>query len=535
MQRKISRREFGAAGIGALIAARLADAAPAKPLIGILQSTHRKLSRTAGPEEELDYPLVREMVWRAIEYGKPRAGSLEAKIKPGSWVVIKPNIVYLKPQVSYRTGDITDQRVTRAVFEYVAERSKASRITLAEGGSYRSIEDPLTDNVVTQNGVRTDARTYDWGDKEFPGVGGSMLQMFAELSAKYPGRKFDYVDLSYDYVRDPAGEPMLVEVPMLNGVGSFSNQSKYYVTNAICNCDFLISVPVAKVHENCGITACFKNYVGTAPRALYGNPKQFWNARLHTNHSVDGRIDPFIADLAAFHPPDYNVVDAIRGLQYTEHNNNRPDQMVRNNVILAGEDPVAVDAAVSVLLGFKPADIDYLHMGAARGLGAYDLKQVELVGDELDRLVRPFAKPRSWYARCNRLWRVTENPQTNPASWKRHTSFGDTLYAEKALGKGVTSFAALAKVRCGGPRKGFLWMGLSGKTVVSLNGQKFMEGENATRYRIGQLQQPIELAPGENELLFRVEALGGRAPQMAALLIGPDNDGDSLDGVEWLA
>lgn len=40
-----------------------------------------------------------------------------------------------------------------------------------------------------------------------------------------------------------------------------------------------------------------------------------------TEHSVDTRIDPFIGDLAAFHPPDYNVVDVLRGLQYTEHNN----------------------------------------------------------------------------------------------------------------------------------------------------------------------------------------------------------------------
>ncbi len=535
MQHGLNRREFVIAGGQALAAAKLAGMAADKPRVGLVQSTHRKLSRTVGPEQELDYPLVREMVWKAIEYGKPRAGSLEAKIKPGSWVVIKPNIVYLKSQAGYRTGDVTDQRVTRAVFEYVAEKSKAARITLAEGGSYRSLQDPLTDNVVMQNGTRVDAVTFDWGVEEFPGTGGTMQRMFQDLSAKYPGRKFDYVDLSYDYVRDASGKPARLEVPKLNGVGAFANKKEYFVTNAICKCDFLIAIPVAKVHENCGITACFKSYVGTAPRALYAGAHQFWNSGLHNDHSVDTRIDPFIADLAAFHPPDYNVVDAIRGLQYTEHNNRLPDQMLRNNIVLAGEDTVAMDAAVAVLLGFKPADIDYLHMGAARGLGAYDMQRIDVIGDELDRLARKWIKPRSWYARCNREWRVSRDPEANLAAWKRHTSFGDTLDAEKALGGSATAFAAAAKVRSDGTRKGFLWLGLSGKATVLLNGEKFMEEESTTRYRVGQFQKAIELRPGENQLVFRLQTSGGKPLQMAAVLVGPSNNGDSLDGIQWSA
>src|ERR1035437_2626260 len=128
----LSRRQFVMAGGQMLAAARLAGMGAGKPQVGLVQSVHRKLSRTLGPDQELDYSMVREMVWKAIEYGKPRAGSLEAKIKPGSWVVIKPNIVYLKPQIEYRSGDVTDQRVTRAVFEYVAEKSKAARITRSE-------------------------------------------------------------------------------------------------------------------------------------------------------------------------------------------------------------------------------------------------------------------------------------------------------------------------------------------------------------------------------------------------------------------
>ena len=289
------------------------------------------------------------------------------------------------------------------------------------------------------------------------------------------------------------------------------------------------------MHENCGVTACFKNYVGTAPRALYCTPGRFWNVNLHAEHAVDTRIDPFIADLSAFHPPDYNVVDVIRGLQFTEHNNNQPDQMLRNNIVMAGEDTVAMDAAVSRLLGFNPNDIDYLHMQAARGLGTFDLSKVEIVGDELDRLSRPWAKPRSWHARANREWALTRDPASARSSWKRYSSFGESLYFEKALDGPSPVFGAAAKVISDGNKKGFLWLGLTGKATVTLNGQKVMEEENITRYRVGQFQQPIELKPGENQIVLEVRTVDQKPPQVAVVLCSPANNGDSIEGVRWTA
>ena len=531
--RRICRREFIITSAHVAAAASLFGMAPEKSRVGLVQSTHKRLTKPASPEHPLDYELVRDMVWRAIECGQPRAGSLEAKIRPGSWVVIKPNIVFLRPQSGYRSGDITDQRVTRAVLEYVARKSKASRITIAEGGSYRSRSDPFLDNVVTQDGVRVDASTFDWGADEFPGVGGTLEATLKEFRAAFPDKKFDYVDLSYDVVRDPSGKPLRIEVPRLNGAGAFGARSAYYVSNTIRDCDFLISVPVMKVHENCGITGCFKNYVGTGPRCAYATPGSFWNAGLHSDYAVDTRIDPFIADLAAFHPPDFNVVDGIRGLQYTEHSIDRPDQMLRNNLVLAGEDAVAADAVVARLLGFNPLDIDYLHMGAARGLGTLDLNQIEVVGDELDRLARPWVKPKSWYARCNREWAVTGKPESDETTWKRHTSAGDTLNFAASLAGSAPSFAAAAKVRADGNRKGFLWLGLTGKVTVTLNGVTLLEDRNTARHRVGQIQQAVELRPGENRFVFRVDTVGDRPPLLSAVLIGPSNSGDSLEGARW--
>lgn len=523
-----NRREFLFTAAGAAIA----RAEAAKVRLGLVQSSHRRLPHPVSPEHELDAELVRDMVWKAIEHGAPAAGSLEAKIRPGSWVVIKPNIGGLRPASSYLTGDITDFRVTRAVLEYVATRSRARRITVAEGGTYRGLHDPAEDHVVMQGGRRVDAMLFDWGKKEFPGIAGSLGDMLRDFSARFPDKKFDYVDLAYDTVRDPAGKFRRMPVPLArNGTGAFGARSEYFVSNTILNCDFLITVPVMKVHLECGLTCCLKNYVGTAPREAYGVPGLFNNSTLHRQYSVGGRIDPFIADLAAFHPPDYCVIDGIRGLQSMEHSNDRPDQMLRSNMVMAGEDPVAMDALAATLIGFQPHDIDYLHLASRREMGTMDLGRVDVLGDDPDRLKRPWEKPRGWNGRCNREWLVTTDPATPVGAWKPHTSAVDTLDLTKIAGP-AARYGAAAAVRADGHRKGYFWVGANGRFTAVLNGETVLGEEALTRHRIGQYQAAVELRPGENRLVFQVEPLDGRA-QLSALLVGPRNDGDSMEGIRW--
>jgi uncharacterized protein (DUF362 family) len=531
---RIGRREFLAASAGSLLDIKGASA-PEKPRIGLVQSTHSRLARPASPEDPLDYERVRDMVWKAIEYGRPRAGSLEAKIRAGSWVVVKPNIAFLRPQPPYCTGDITDMRVIRAVLEYLARRSSARRITIAEGGSYRGVRDAATNDVVRQEGVRVDGGTFDWGGREFPGAGGSFNSLLQDLGRSFPGKTFDYVDLNYDAIRDASGALKRIEVPRTaKGVGAFGNRPDYFITKTIRSCDFLISVPVMKVHDGCGITACFKNYVGTAPREAYQSREYFANGLLHDEQTIEERFDGMIVDLASFHPPDYCVVDGIRGLQYTEHNAHRPDQAVRNNLVMAAEDPVAADALAARLLGFNPWDIDYLHMAARRDLGTLDLGAVDVLGDDVVRLERRWGKPRGWHGRCNREWLVSGNPDAPLASWSRYTAPTDTLHFAKALPGTADGLACSAAVRvhAEGHRKAFLWMGVRGRVTALLNGEKVTEEEGRTRYRIGQFQKPVELRPGENVLVFKASS---PATRLSALLVGPRNDGDTLDGIRWLA
>ena len=499
---------------------RIAPAALYRPeglrtRIGIVQSTHPKLARPVSLEHRLDYAIVRDMVWKAIEYGAPRAGSLAAKIPQGSWVVVKPNMVFMRPQPGYRTGDITDLRVTRSVVEYVARYSRARRITVAEGGSYRNLKDSADDSYVMQKGARVTLETFDWGAKEFPGTGGSVGAMLRDFAAQFPGKRFDYIDLSYDALRDASGNFQRVPVPLsANGAGAFGARPDYFVTKTVLNCDFLITVPVIKTHLQCGLTACFKNFVGTAPREANSYPGAFHNLRVHDEHSVDNRIDHFIVDLAAFHPPDFCVADGIRGLQYQEHDIAIPDQMVRNNVVLASEDPVAMDATIARLMGFNAVDIEFLQLASKRGMGTMEQRFIDIVGDDAGRVMRPWGKPRGWYGRCNREWLVSGNPDAPLASWSKYTSPTDTLDLAKAVGD-VTpgrDYGNAVRIRSAGHRKGFLWLGFQGRLKGELNGEPVFVMENRTRHRVGQYQQAVALKPGENLLRFCLNAADSAHP-----------------------
>jgi hypothetical protein len=53
------------------------------------------------------------------------------------------------------------------------------------------------------------------------------------------------------------------------------------------------------------------------------------------------------------------------------------------NVLLASADQVAIDAVAARLMGFDPLCIDYIRLSHERGLGVGDMREIELVGDDV--------------------------------------------------------------------------------------------------------------------------------------------------------
>jgi len=123
--------------------------------------------------------------------------------------------------------------------------------------------------------------------------------------------------------------------------------------------DKFINVPVVKQHSLSSLTASMKNLYG-----VIGGRR----GKLH------GKIDESIADLAAFARPTLVVLDATRVMTQHGPSGGRPADLIHPKLVAAGTDQVALDSWAASLLGLKPADVEYLGLAQARGLGTTDYK-----------------------------------------------------------------------------------------------------------------------------------------------------------------
>jgi len=65
------------------------------------------------------------------------------------------------------------------------------------------------------------------------------------------------------------------------------------------------------------------------------------------------------------------------------------------NLLLASADSVAIDAVAARIMGFEPLEIPYLRMCHDRGLGCADLREIEVVGDDWEKVRFQFESKRS--------------------------------------------------------------------------------------------------------------------------------------------
>ncbi len=127
--------------------------------------------------------------------------------------------------------------------------------------------------------------------------------------------------------------------------------------------DCYINVPVAKHHSSSGLTLGLKNAMG-----VIGGRR----GRLHMDLSAR------IADLNLVIQPDFTLVDATRIMLRNGPSGGRPSDVKIMDTLIAGTDPVAVDAYATTLFGLEPADVQSTVEGFHRGLGQMDLSKCRI-------------------------------------------------------------------------------------------------------------------------------------------------------------
>jgi len=134
----------------------------------------------------------------------------------------------------------------------------------------------------------------------------------------------------------------------------------------------IISVPKLKLHRMSDITLSLKNMIGAI------TPK----GTIHTH------LNEKIADLASIIKPRIAVVDGIIAGEGHETSGNP----VKMNLVIAGIDPVAVDAVGAAVMGVPPESVKHLCLAEEKGIGTCDLKQIKVVGEPIEKVRKKFRR-----------------------------------------------------------------------------------------------------------------------------------------------
>lgn len=131
----------------------------------------------------------------------------------------------------------------------------------------------------------------------------------------------------------------------------------------ILKADVFINVPIAKTHSSTKLTLGMKNLMGC------NFDRQGW----HQSES----LDQCIADYSTAVRPDLIILDATRIL--LTNGPKGPGETRDVKKVIAGVDPVAVDAFGATLFGMKPEDIGHIRLANEMDLGEIDLKKIKML------------------------------------------------------------------------------------------------------------------------------------------------------------
>ena len=247
----------------------------------------------------------------------------------GRNVLLKPNLVEFETQTTINTHPL----LVHAALEAFRTRGAAS-VRIAEGPGHRRNTLDLAE-----------AAAYF-----------KIIPRFEDL----------FVDLNLD------------DVTRVRPSRQFSRLDKLYLPNTALGADLLVSMPKMKTHHWVGATLSMKNLFGVVPGGVFGWPKNV----LHW-----AGIDESIADLHAVFPRQFAIVDGIVGMQ-----GNGPIQGIPKSVgvLVAGRDPVAVDATCCRIMRINPFRIGYLKLATGGVDAQISEPNIQQAGEAIAAVATPF-------------------------------------------------------------------------------------------------------------------------------------------------
>jgi len=150
--------------------------------------------------------------------------------------------------------------------------------------------------------------------------------------------------------------------------------------------DFVVSIPVMKMHMHTGVTLAVKNMKG----CLWRRSK----VELHMLPPIEGSdekpIDVAIAEMASVLRADLAVIDGTVGMEGLGPSAGQPKPL---DAVVVSPDPFAADAVACRLMGTRAEAVPHLRLAAERGYGVIELDRMSVTPDNWHQWVSPFAPP----------------------------------------------------------------------------------------------------------------------------------------------
>ncbi len=161
-------------------------------------------------------------------------------------------------------------------------------------------------------------------------------------------------------------------------------RTKFPLAAWLDKCDCVVNIPKFKTHNLTVLTGAIKN--------LFGFVWKTHKVELHKKYFDLNDFAKIAVDVYQEVMPALTVIDGIVAM---EGDGPATSGKLRNlGLLFAGNDCVALDSILALIMGLKPLDILTTKEAARRGLGIADIKSISVTGEKLeDVIAEPFILP----------------------------------------------------------------------------------------------------------------------------------------------
>lgn len=295
-------------------------------------------------------------VAQAVRQAVSLAGGLDKLIFPHSRVLIKPNLSVALPA---RSGVTTDPRVVTALIHLVREAG-AKEVLVGESAVVGFDAGEIFDALKVRS-------------------------LFEKAGARV-------VNLDQDQhveVKVPRGEVL----------------KKVRIWRTAYESDVLISVPKMKTHFQTVVTLSLKNMKGTVTD---GSKRVIHRIGVPVKKRETYGLDQGIVDLNTVISADLALIDATVSLEGFVPGPRLVGNPVRMDTLIAGFDPVAVDAVGCRVIGLDPREVPHIRLAYERKLGRLLSGEIEVMGRSVESVLCPLKTEVSEAAKVHKNITVIE-------------------------------------------------------------------------------------------------------------------------------